>query len=132
MGRTPAVEIRLGGIAGIGGDPTFYVNSIHTATVTLRNPTIWDFIYYVALTSDGPGAFDGQISPDTPVAAGATTTFTWDITMFAMPVVSPATHVTVSVWDAALTVEDYFVFPFEGVTLIALPIAAAEVTLGWD
>lgn len=127
--RAPAVEIRLGGI-GQGVDPTFYTNSVHRATITLHNPTAWDWVYLVTLGSAAPIAFIGQLWTDTPVAAGATITMSRDLVMLDTPVVSPACNVMVT----ETTTGEWWLFEFGGITLVEeiIPVAAAEVGLVWD
>lgn len=79
-------EIDLIGITWESGE--FYTGSTHRATLSVRNPTQWDWTYGIYLGSEAfaaPYGYWSGLWSQVPLAAGASKNLTADITMVDTP-----------------------------------------------
>ena len=115
--RRPGVRVGL----GIGqGDPTFYCGSTHRCTITVTNPTAWDW-YYKGFWSIAP-VFDWTL-----IGAGQTRSFYKDITFGTAP----------GTYNSPVTIDEQSTgqrwrFDFDPITLIEEAVPDVTATLTWD
>lgn len=131
----PAVEVRIG---GIGGDPTFDTGSTHMALLRVTNPTAWDWVYEITISSPafaawrlaGIGAFMSPpvLFPSATVPAGSYQEQDVEVAMISTP--SIGQPVTISIREVTTGI-DLGTIAAEAITLVELAVPAVDATLTW-